>query len=140
MNMTNLALEIAIKAHEGQIDLGGNAYIEHPKAVARMLTTDVEKAVAYLHDVLEDTSVTEKDLLNMGISKEIVDIVKILTKKKTESYKEYIESVKVHPIARNVKIADITHNMDMSRISNPSKRDIKRLEKYKKALLHLQSE
>lgn len=137
MKMVNIALEIATNAHKGQKDLGGRDYIEHPKAVANLLETDEEKTVGYLHDVLEDTSITEEDLVTMGISSEIVSVIKILTKKRGEPYTEYIERVKENELARKVKIADLHHNMDLSRISNPTKRDFERLEKYKKVLTQL---
>ncbi len=137
MEMIEKALAIAMKAHKGQKDLGGRDYIEHPKAVANLLDTDEEKAVGYLHDVLEDTSITEEDLITMGISSEIVSAIKVLTKERGESYTEYIKRVKKNELARKVKIADLQHNMDLSRIPNPSKRDFERLEKYKKALMYL---
>lgn len=137
MKMANIALEIAINAHKGQKDLGGRDYIEHPKAVANLLEADEEKTVAYLHDVLEDIAITEDDLVRMGISSEIVYVIKVLTKKRGEPYTEYIERVKENELARKVKIADLQHNMDLSRISNPTKRDFERLEKYKKALKKL---
>lgn len=136
MKMANIALEIAIIAHKGQKDLGGRDYIEHPKAVANLLETD-EKTVGYLHDVLEDTAITEEDLVTMGISSEIVSAIKVLTKKRGEPYTEYIEQVKENELARKVKIADLQHNMDLSRIPNPTKRDFERLEKYKKVLMDL---
>ena len=139
MKMANIALEIAINAHKGQKDLGGRDYIEHPKAVADLLETDEEKTVAYLHDVLEDTAITEEDLVIMGISSEIVCAIKVLTKKRGEPYTEYIERVKENELARKVKIADLQHNMDLSRISTPTKRDFKRLQKYKKAFIYLNS-
>ena len=137
MKMANIALEIAISAHKGQKDLGGRDYIEHPKAVANLLETDEEKTIGYLHDVLEDTSIKEEDLVTMGISSEIVSAIKVLTKKRGEPYTEYIERVKENELARKVKIADLQHNMDLSRIPNPTKRDFERLEKYKKALMYL---
>ena len=137
MKMANIALEIAISAHKGQKYLGGRDYIEHPKAVANLLETDEEKTIGYLHDVLEDTSITEEDLVTMGISSEIVSAIKVLTKKRGEPYTEYIERVKENELARKVKIADLQHNMDLSRIPNPTKRDFERLEKYKKALMYL---
>ena len=126
MKMANIALEIAISAHKGQKDLGGRDYIEHPKAVANLLETDEEKTIGYLHDVF-----------TMGISSEIVSAIKVLTKKRGEPYTEYIERVKENELARKVKIADLQHNMDLSRIPNPTKRDFERLEKYKKALMYL---
>ena len=137
MNIVDKALEIAIKAHKGQRDLAGVDYIEHPKAVANLVNSDEEKAVAYLHDVLEDTYITEKDLLQMGIPNNIVLAVKVLTKEKNEPYTKYIERVKGNKLASTVKIADLQHNMNLSRIANPSKRDYERLEKYKRALTFL---
>lgn len=137
MNIVDKALEIAIKAHKGQRDLAGVDYIEHPKAVANLVNSDEEKAVAYLHDVLEDTYITEKDLLQMGIPNNIVLAVKVLTKEKNEPYTKYIERVKENKLASTVKIADLQHNMNLSRIANPSKRDYERLEKYKRALTFL---
>ena len=137
MNIVDKALEIAIKAHKGQRDLAGVDYIEHPKAVANLVNSDEEKAVAYLHDVLEDTYITEKDLLQMGIPNNIVLAVKVLTKEKNEPYTKYIERVKENKLASTVKIADLQHNMNLSRIANPSKRDYERLEKYNRALTFL---
>ena len=137
MNIVDKALEIAIKAHKGQRDLAGVDYIEHPKAVSNLVNSDEEKAVAYLHDVLEDTYITEKDLLQMGIPNNIVLAVKVLTKEKNEPYTKYIERVKENKLASTVKIADLQHNMNLSRIANPSKRDYERLEKYKRALTFL---
>ena len=137
MNIVDKALEIAIKAHKGQRDLAGVDYIEHPKAVANLVNSDEEKAVAYLHDVLEDTYITEKDLLQIGIPNNIVLAVKVLTKEKNEPYTKYIERVKENKLASTVKIADLQHNMNLSRIPNPRKRDYERLEKYKRALTFL---
>lgn len=134
MNIADKALEIAIKAHKGQYDLAGVDYIEHPKAVANLVNSDEEKAVAYLHDVLEDTSITEKDLLQLGIPNNIIIAIKVLTKEKGEPYTEYIKGIKENKLACTVKIADLQHNMDLSRIPNPSKKDYERLEKYKRAL------
>ncbi len=139
MKISELALNIAAKAHQGQKDLALKDYIEHSKAVANSLNTDEEKAIGYLHDVLEDTSLTENDLISMGVPKDIVNVVKILTKDKSESYTDYIKRVNNNELARKVKIADLKHNMDLSRIPNLNERDYKRLEKYKKALCYLES-
>ena len=84
-----LAFQIAKKAHSKQVDKAGKDYILHPMKVASYMDTDTEKAVAYLHDVLEDTNVTEDELRNMFPNK-IVDTVIILTHRKDESYFEYI--------------------------------------------------
>lgn len=133
------AVEIATLAHQGQVDKGGNPYISHPLAVAAGVEGTVLKIVAVLHDVLEDSSYTADDLLAEGFPREVVEAVSILTHNKSDpvSYEEYICQVKQNPIACAVKIADITHNLDLSRIPNPTARDYERCEKYRRALGYL---
>ena len=99
------------------------------------MDTDIEQAVAYLRDVLEDTSVTVDELRNM-FSNEIVDGVIALTHRKDESYFEYISRVSTSKLAKKIKVADLLHNLDITRIKEPTKTDYKRLEKYKKAILY----
>ena len=72
------ALEIAVKAHEGQVDKNGVAYILHPLAVAGLLETLELKTIAVLHDTIEDTDVTAEYLLEKGIPKHIVEAVQLL--------------------------------------------------------------
>ena len=131
-----LAFQIAKKAHSKQVDKAGKDYILHPMKVASYMDTDTEKAVAYLHDVLEDTNVTEDELRNM-FPNEIVDGVITLTHRKDESYFEYISRVSTSKLAKKVKIADLLHNLDITRIKEPTKQDYLRLEKYKEAILFL---
>lgn len=95
------------------------------------MDTDIEQAVAYLHDVLEDTSVTVDELRNM-FSNEIVDGIITLTHRKDESYFEYISRVSTSKLAKKVKTADLY----ITRIKEPTKTDYERLEKYKKAILY----
>lgn len=90
------------------------------------MDTDIEKAVAYLHDVLEDTSVTVDELRNM-FPNEIVDGVITLTHRKDESYFEYISRVSTSKLAKKVKAADLLHNLDITRIKEPTKMDYERL-------------
>ena len=132
------AIEIATNAHKDQIDKGGAPYILHPTAVAAEVETTEQKIVAYLHDVIEDTDITAEDLLAAGLPNDIVDAIKVLTKKNGVPYMGYLQAVKKNELARVVKISDIKHNMDLSRIENPTQRDFDRLEKYKKALLFLE--
>lgn len=131
-----LALQIAKEAHAGQVDKAGKDYILHPITVASYMDTDVEKTIAYLHDVLEDTSVTVDELRN-HFSNEIVDTVITLTHRKDESYFEYISRVSTSKLAKKIKVADLLHNLDITRIKEPTKQDYQRLEKYKKAILYL---
>ena len=124
------AYALAKKAHLGQKDKGGNDYIEHPKAVASMMDTDIEKAVVYLHDVVEDTKISFDDLKEYGFPNQIIEAVKALTKQKNESYDVYIDRVIKNPIAKKVKLADMKHNSDITRIKNPSQKDYDRCQKY----------
>ena len=131
-----LALQIAKEAHAGQVDKAEEDYILHPMTVASYMDTDTEKAIAYLHDVLEDTSVTVDELRN-HFPNEIVDTVITLTHRKDESYFEYIQRISKSKLAKKVKVADLLHNLDIKRIKEPTKQDYERLEKYKKAILYL---
>lgn len=131
-----LALQIAQKAHAGQVDKAGKDYILHPMTVASYMDTDTEKTIAYLHDVLEDTDVTV-DALRKIFPNEIVDTLITLTHRKDESYFEYIQRVSKSKLAKKVKVADLLHNLDITRIKEPTKRDYERLEKYKKSILYL---
>lgn len=133
-NLVDTALSIATKAHEGQKDKAGMPYINHPLHVASMMESEDEKAVALLHDVIEDTYYTKDMLLIEGIPMHIVDAVEALTHAGDTDYFEYLKTVKKNPLALSVKIQDLIHNSDLSRIEHPSPKDFKRLEKYKKAL------
>lgn len=133
MNMLNIALLIAINAHKGQLDKSGADYISHPVFVALNMDTDEEKITALLHDVLEDSDYTKEQLIAEGIPKNIVEAVSVLTRVNGENYMDYIKRVSENPLAKKVKIADLKHNMDISRISKPNSKDIKRMNNYKKA-------
>jgi len=136
--LLELAINVATKAHEGQVDKGGNPYVNHLKAVADALDSTENKIVAYLHDICEDTSTTFEDLTNMGFTKRIVNSVRVLTKTEGISYESYLKNVKKDSNAWHVKMADLKNNMDISRIPNPTDADFKRLEKYEKALAFLE--
>ncbi|MFA6860066.1 MAG: HD domain-containing protein [Clostridia bacterium] len=139
LELLQLALKIAIKAHANQFDKIGNPYIKHPVAVCNMLTDLKDKQVALLHDVCEDSSITLDDLKAYGFSFEVVSAVEAITKRKDEPYEEYIARVKKNKIATRVKICDIKHNQDPSRICLATEADRQRQEKYKRALIVLQS-
>ena len=132
-----IALAIAKKAHAGQVDKAGVDYMQHPLYVANQVKTEQEKAVALLHDVIEDSDVTADDLLASGLSNEVVAAVQILTKKKGQSYQEYLEKVKSNNLARIVKLADLKHNSDLSRLKSVTNTDYERVKKYKNAIRYL---
>ena len=133
------AYEIAKKAHLGQIDKAGEDYIKHPEKVASFVNSDEEKAVAYLHDVIEDTELTLEDLREYGFSEEVLKAVDVITKKKGQDYQTYLNSVKENKLARVVKLADLRHNSDLTRLINITEKDIERKEKYQKAIDFLKS-
>lgn len=132
--LADFCLDIACMLHEGQKDKGGEDYIKHPIYVASLLDQEYDKCTAYLHDTIEDCNIDEEYLLKLKVPTEVVTAVRVLSKVRGEKYMDYLERVKENPIARRVKIADLTHNSDISRIPNPTERDFKRLEKYKKAM------
>jgi GTP diphosphokinase / guanosine-3',5'-bis(diphosphate) 3'-diphosphatase len=123
--------KIAATAHAGQVDKAGKPYIKHPIAVASYCNTDLERCVAMLHDVLEDTFVTVEYLEEIGIGQDIIQPLLLLTRNKRETRMENATRVKSCKVATAVKLADLKHNMDLSRIPNPTEKDFKRLEEYK---------
>lgn len=131
---TEIAKSIAIQAHEGQVDKAGKSYIDHPAAVAVDVSGDVAKAVAWLHDVVEDTSMTFDDLRAAGIAPEVIDHLRLLTHDKSVPYMEYIAALKGDPVACEVKLADLRHNSDLSRLNTITDKDRERLAKYQQAI------
>ncbi len=135
--LLELAIKIAHKAHAGQLDKAGKPYILHPLTVMAQMDTDESKIVAMLHDAIEDSDLTIVELVQAGFPKLITDAIAAITKLDGEMYADYLLRVMANAIARKVKIADVTHNMDISRITNPTEKDFQRLEKYKKVLNQL---
>lgn len=133
------AIEIATQAHQGQVDKAGQPYINHPLAVMAFVETEPEKIVAVLHDVVEDTAVTLAELREQGFAQEVLAAVEAITKVSGMIYADYLEQVKANRIALNVKIVDMTHNVDLSRIANPTEQDYQRLAKYQAILPELQA-
>ena len=138
LNALEIAEYIAEKAHYGQVDKAGVDYIEHPRTVASFVDGEKEKICALLHDVMEDTDFSEKSL-RILFNDEIVDTLLLLTHRDGESYEEYIKKISVSQLATKVKIADLTHNSDLSRLKEVTEKDLKRCEKYQKSIEFLKS-
>lgn len=134
------AEELARKYHARQYDKAGAPYIEHPRAVAAQLEDLEQKITAWLHDLCEDTEVTPELLLQEGFTPRIVQAVQVLTRPKGMDYYDYIRTIRPNAIARAVKIADLTHNMDLSRLDQVTQADEARVEKYRRALAYLNME
>lgn len=127
------ALRFAEAMHKGQVDKAGVPYIEHPKAVASMVDGDDAKIVALLHDTVEDTGATVDEIRSM-FGDRVADAVACLTHDKSVPYLEYVANIKGNDLAREVKLADLKHNMDLSRIPNVTDVDIQRVNrKYRPA-------
>jgi (p)ppGpp synthase/HD superfamily hydrolase len=135
--LETIAKRIATHAHQGQVDKAGQPYISHPEFVASQVIGAEAKAVAWLHDVVEDTPITFDDLRAAGLSEIVIAGVAAITKREDEDYKTYLERVAANPLAKAVKLADLNHNMDMSRLKTIDDKTKARLEKYKMAIVFL---
>ena len=132
--MLKKAYEIACAAHKGQVDKAGVDYINHPIAVAALVDTESEKIVALLHDVAEDTPITLANMASMGFCDDIVKALDCLTKREGESRESYLRRIKNNPLATVVKMADLQHNSDITRINNLTDNDYLRRERYLKEI------
>lgn len=128
------AIQIAVNAHFGQTDKAGVPYIFHPLRVMSHMSTNEERIVAVLHDVVEDTKVTFDNLVEAGIPKHLVLVLRVLTRTSDTPYESYISKISENLLATRVKIADLIDNMDTSRLSNITDEDLSRLKKYADSL------
>ena len=115
--LTIKAMKLAYKAHEGQYDQSGVPYIFHPVHVAEQMDDEITTCIALLHDVLEDTTLSLQEL-EAEFPREITDVVLLLTHEPDENYLDYIRKLCQSPLARKVKLADIAHNSDETRLSS----------------------
>ena len=134
--LTKKALKICFDAHKDQLDKSGLPYVFHPFHLAESMTDELTVTAALLHDVVEDTDMTFTDLFEMGIPLEVIDALKLLTHEVGVDYFEYVEKIKDNQIALEVKLADLKHNSDLTRLE-PDEIDEwarARQEKYLKAI------
>ena len=132
--LTKKALKLCFEAHKNQVDKTGLPYVFHPFHLAEQMKDEYSTVCALLHDVVEDTEYTFEDLVNMGFPNEVIEALKLLTHADDVQYMDYVKALSVNPIAKAVKIADLTHNSDTSRLDVVDEWALKREEKYKKAL------
>lgn len=137
MSTLERAIALAAKAHEGQTDKAGVAYILHPLRVMLLLETEAERIVGVLHDVVEDTPITFEDLRAAGFTDEILAALDSVTRRDDEDYDAFVQRAGENPIGRQVKLADLKDNSDLSRITAPTEKDYARLEKYRRAIATL---
>lgn len=138
--LTKKAMRLAFHAHINQTDKAGVPYIFHPIHLAEQMTDEASVCAALLHDIIEDTDITVDDLKAQGFPACVTDAVELLSHAEGVSYMDYIKAIKPNPIARAVKLADLRHNRDLSRLDQVDDAALKRCEKYKLALDFLESD
>ena len=140
--LTKQALKLCFDAHKDQVDKTGIPYVFHPFHLAEQMETEETTVVALLHDLVEDTPTTFEDLESMGFGEAILTALRLLTHLDDTPYMEYIAKIKENPIAKAVKLADLRHNSDLTRLDENAidQRALERNQKYKRALAFLLEE
>ncbi|MBQ9111504.1 MAG: HD domain-containing protein [Oscillospiraceae bacterium] len=138
--LTKKAMQIAYAAHHGQTDKTGVPYIFHPMHLAEQMEDEYSACAALLHDVVEDTELTFSDLEAEGFPAEVIEALMLLTHDPAVPYLDYVKAVRPNPIARAVKLADLHHNSDLTRLDTVDERALQRVEKYAKAIAILTEE
>ena len=135
---TKKAMKLCFEAHKEQQDKSGIPYVFHPIHLAEQMQTEETTVVALLHDVVEDTDYTVADLIEMGFGEEITTAVSLMTHAEGVDYFEYVSAIKKNPIAKAVKLADLRHNSDLTRLDVVDEKVLQRREKYLKAIAMLE--
>lgn len=148
------AIALAARLHKGQRDKAGEFYIFHPLRIMLdpSLMAEEERIVAVLHDVVEDGGITLDELRALGYSEVVIEALRLLTRLPGECYGSYIERIRMARsvaksavmiraaiIAVKVKLLDLRHNADLSRIPDPTEKDLGRKAKYEKAVIKLEA-
>ena len=137
---TKKAMRLAFEAHQGQLDKCGIPYVYHPLHLAEQMPDEDCTVAALLHDVVEDTDYSLEDLRRMGFPPRALEAVALLTHDPAEPYLDSVARVKQNPVARTVKLADLRHNSDLTRLDTVTERDLARVEKYAAALRLLEEQ
>lgn len=127
-------MKLCFDTHKDQVDKSGLPYVFHPFHLAEQMEEEYTTVVALLHDVVEDSDMTLEDLSNMGYPSEVIDALGYLTHENDVPYMEYVNKIKENDIATKVKIADLRHNSDLSRLDKVTEKDLERVKKYREAL------
>ena len=132
--LTKKAMTVAYEAHHGQTDKSGLPYIYHPIHLAEQMEDELCCCAALLHDVAEDCPISLDDLSGMGFPAPVTEALALLCHDETQPYMDYIREIKANPIARAVKLADLRHNSDLTRLDSVDEKALLRREKYLAAL------
>jgi len=133
------AIALAVAAHRRQLDKAGKPYILHPLRVMLRFKDPEEMITAVLHDVIEDTEITLRDLREQGYSERVLQALAALTRREDETYADFIDRAAKNPLARRIKLADLADNMNLHRLPAVTEADCRRLARYKEAWKKLDS-
>lgn len=133
-HMTKKALKLSFEAHKEQVDKSGMPYVYHPFHLAEQMKDEETTIVALLHDVVEDTDITIEEIRKIGFSEDVCEALLLMTHDDSVPYMEYIKEIRKNPIAKAVKLADLKHNSDLSRLDTVDDKARKRAEKYEQAI------
>lgn len=133
-NLTKRALKLCFESHKEQVDKTGLPYVFHPFHLAEQMDDEISTVCALLHDVVEDTDLTLADLAEMGFPTEVTEVLALLTHDPAVPYMDYVKEISTNPVATKVKIADLTHNSDLTRLDTVDDYARERNQKYMKAL------
>lgn len=133
-NLTKRALKLCFESHKEQVDKTGLPYVFHPFHLAEQMDDEISTVCALLHDVVEDTDLTLADLAEMGFPTEVTEVLALLTHDPAVPYMDYVKEISTHPVATKVKIADLTHNSDLTRLDTVDDYARERNQKYMEAL------
>ena len=131
---TKKAMKLCFQAHKDQTDKSGIPYVFHPIHLAEQMKDEDTTVVALLHDVVEDTTYTPEDLAAMGFNDRVIAAIRLMTHDENIPYMEYVAKIKENPIAKAVKLADLAHNSDTTRLDTVDAKATARVEKYAKAI------
>jgi len=138
-DLTKKAMRLCFDAHRDQEDKSGLPYVFHPFHLAELMTDEITATVALLHDVAEDTPITLEDIRDKGYPPEVTDALALLTHRKDVPYLDYVAEIKKNPVARAVKLADLHHNSDLTRLNVVDEEALERVKKYRAAIELLES-
>ena len=127
--LTKKALRISFNAHKNQLDKSGMPYVYHPFHVAEQMKDEYSTSVALLHDVVEDTDITLDELKSNEFPDDVIEALSLMTHSDDVPYLDYIRNLKDNPIARRVKLADLAHNSDLSRLDVVDEKAVERVTK-----------
>jgi len=131
---TKKALKLCYQAHRDQVDKSGLPYVFHPFHLAEQMHDEDTTVTALLHDVAEDTAITLEDIAAMGFAPQVLEALRLLTHDASVPYMDYVAAIRPNPIARAVKLADLRHNSDATRMDSVDEKMRSRYAKYAAAI------